>query len=268
MFALRIAMLQTSPRFGAVEENLRAVEDACAGLCADLLVLPELALTGYQFTDRDELARLAEPAGGPSLERVATLAGRAGGHVVLGFAERDGERIFNSAALVGPGGVAGVYRKVHLFADETRLFDPGDRGFPVFEVAGVRLGMMVCFDWIFCESARSLALAGAQVIAHPANLVLPYCQQAMVTRALENRVFTVTVNRVGAEERIPGTPLVFTGRSRLVAPDGRVLADAPEDTPALLEADIDPARGTDKNITPRNHLLHDRRPDQYLNRTQ
>lgn len=264
---MHVAVIQFAPRFGEVSSNLDAFEQALEGLEADLVVLPELCTTGYQFRDRAELEKFAESAAGPSMTRLAKAAAGCGGHVVAGFAERDGTAVYNSAALIGPQGTVGVYRKVHLFMDEKGLFDPGDLGFPVFEVGSsagpVRVGLMVCFDWLFAESVLSLALAGAQVVAHPANLVLPYCQDAMVTRAIENRVFTITANRVGEESRIPGKKLVFTGQSRVVGPDGRIIAQGPPETPAIVQADIEPARADEKWITARNHVHQDRRPDQY-----
>ena len=260
---MNVAMVQFAPVFGEVEENLRAVEEACADLSADLVVLPELCTTGYQFRDRKELLELAEQPGGRSLKRLSGVAAACGGHLVAGFAEKKSDQVFNSAALVGPEGVVGVYRKIHLFSDEKRLFEPGDRGFPVFRAGGVPVGIMVCFDWLFPESARSLALGGAWVIAHPANLVLPYCQDALITRALENRVFIISCNRTGAEERITGQKYQFTGRSRIVGPDGKVLADGPPDAPAVVTAEIDPSQASDKKITSLNHIIRDRQTDQY-----
>ena len=260
---MNVAMVQFAPVFGEVQENLRAIEEACAGLSADLVVLPELCTTGYQFRDRQELLQLAEPAGGPSLEKLRGVAAACGGHLVSGFAEKEADRVYNSAALLGPDGVVGIYRKVHLFSEEKRLFEPGDVGFPVFRMGGVPVGMMVCFDWIFPESARSLALGGAWVIAHCANLVLPFCQDALITRALENRVFIASSNRIGTEERVAGQKYVFTGKSRIVGPDGKILADGPPDAPALITAEIDPSQASDKKVTPLNHVFRDRRTDQY-----
>jgi predicted amidohydrolase len=263
ILAMKIALIQFAPVFGKTRENLEAIERLCRDLTADLVVLPELCTTGYQFRDRQELRSLSEPADGPSLVQLARIADGCGGVVVAGFAERDGSGLFNSAALVSAGGPLGLYRKVHLFADEKTLFDPGDRGFQVFSLSGVEVGMMICFDWIFPESARSLSVAGAQVIAHPANLVLPFCQDAMVTRALENRVFTATANRTGTEARIQGKTLRFSGSSRLVDPGGAVLAEGPPDGEAVCSVTIDPAKALDKRVTPDNHVLDDRRPDQY-----
>ena len=118
-----------------------------------------------------------------------TEAAAASGTVfIAGLAERAGDRFFNSSVLVRPDGSREVYRKVHLFMDEKSLFEPGDLGFPVFEACGTTVGMMICFDWIFPEAARSLALAGAEILCHPSNLLLPWGQAAMITRRPEMAV--------------------------------------------------------------------------------
>ncbi len=260
---MKIALVQTEPIFGDLEGNLQVVSDVLADCRADLCILPELAFTGYQFRDAEELGGLAESRDGRQVRALRSMARQTGGALVAGFAEVDQGRFYNSAVLVDASGLLGIYRKVHLFDREKELFTPGDMGFPVFEYRGVVVGLMICFDWLFPEAARSLALAGAQVIVHPANLVLPYCQDAMVTRALENRVFVATANRVGIEERLDGERLVFSGKSRLVGPDGTVLLDAPQGRTGLFSAEIDPARADDKAITSRNHVLADRRTEQY-----
>jgi predicted amidohydrolase len=121
---------------------------------------------------------------------------------------------------------------------------------------------MVCFDWFFPETARLLALAGADVIAHPSNLVLDWCQKSMVTRCLENNLFAVTANRFGTESR-GGKYLRFTGGSQITAPRGTILISAREDGEELASVEIDPEMARDKNVTPVNHLLNDRRPILY-----
>jgi predicted amidohydrolase len=254
---LRLGFLQTQPRFGEPAANLAAIETALAGVCDATIVLPELCTTGYIFGSRAETRSLAEPADGPTVQRLRRLAHA--NHLVLccGMAEKDGDKLYNSAVTVLPSGRVHVYRKAHLFDREKLVFD---RAVPQFEPlrAGTRLGVMICFDWIFPEVCRSLALAGARVILHPSNLVLPYCQAAMVTRAVENRIFTVTCNRTGMEERA-GVRLRFTGQSRIVDPRGRVLAQAGEEEESLQIIDIDPAEAADKHITRRNDLFRDRR---------
>ncbi len=261
MTRLKVASIQTSPVFGAVATNL----DAALALVPeglDLAVLPELFATGYQFRDRDELADLAEDLDGPTCTRLRAHAAASGTTLVAGLPERDGDRIFNSSVLVRPDGSTGLYRKVHLFWDEKLIFTPGDLGFPVFEACGTMIGMMVCFDWVFPEAARSLALSGAKVICHPSNLVLTYCPDAMPTRCLENRIYALTSNRVGVEERIEGSRLAFTGLSQVCGPVNNILArlDGVETGAATAEFDL---ADTDKRLTPRNDLWEDRQPDQY-----
>jgi predicted amidohydrolase len=262
----RLAALQTRPTFGEVEQNLAAIEAEVEGLRADLLVLPEFAATGYSFRDRAEARALAEPwPDGPSLSRLSALSAATGGVVVAGYPERYGERLYNAAAIFAAGRPLRSYRKVHLFGFERECFDPGDRGFFVVEHEGLRVGTMVCFDWIFPEAARTLALQGADVIAHPSNLVLPgWCQQAMKVRALENRVFAVTANRYGVEERSPRPRLLFTGESQVVGPEGRARAQAPAEGTALLVVEVDPKEARSKAIPSGNDLFRERRPEAYL----
>ncbi|MBI3586564.1 MAG: acyltransferase, partial [Ignavibacteriales bacterium] len=177
------------------------------------------------------------------------------------FAEKAG-KIFNSAALVGPSGLIGVYRKIHLFDREHLFFTPGDLGFPVFDLPFGKIGIMICFDWIYPESARSLVLKGAQLIAHPSNLVLPHCPDAMVTRCLENRIFAATANRVGNENR-GGFDLRFIGTSEIVSPRGEILKRLSTEKPEVGVSDIDLGLASDKKINTFNDLLGGRRTDQY-----
>jgi len=125
------------------------------------------------------------------------------------------------------------------------------------------VGVMICFDWIMPEVARTLALKGADIIAHPSNLVLPYCPAAMITRSVENRVFTVTCNRVGVEERVRGARLEFIGTSQVVSPRGEVLARAGRRGESVSVVEIDPVEARDKRVTPANDLFRDRRPRLY-----
>ncbi len=259
---MQVALLQTHPELGAVERNLAHIRTQLSRQPADLWILPELATTGYLFADRDELARLAEPIPGPSTEALVRRCAELGTTLVVGIAERFGRALYNSAAYLGPDGVRGVYRKVHLFEREKLAFDPGPDPFRVFGGGGLRLGIMICFDWMFPEAARSLALLGADLIAHPANLVLPHCQDAMVTRALENGVFVATANRVGLEERA-GRSLRFTGHSQVVGPRGEIIVRGGESGDEVLVATIDVSRAREKRITDHNDRLRDRRPECY-----
>ncbi|MCX7750228.1 MAG: acyltransferase [Candidatus Bipolaricaulota bacterium] len=261
---MRVGYVQFAPEFGEVRRNLARVAELLASEPADLWVLPELFSTGYQFRSAGELSELAEPVpGGPTTRRLVALARERGCHLAAGIAEEADGRVYNAAVLVGPGGLVARYRKVHLFYEEKNLFAPGDLPFSVAEVGPARVGLLVCYDHLFPEAARALALLGADLIAHPANLVMPGLGQlTMRVRALENRVFTVTANRIGAEART-GETLHFTGLSQVVAPNGDVLLQAPQDGEEAKAVEIDPLRARDKRLTRLNDVLADRRPAFY-----
>jgi len=259
----RIGYVQFTPTLGEIEANRDRIADLLEGLEADLLVLPELPFTGYALADRETARSLAEiPEDSPSVDGLAAACRSGGFSCVAGFAEREDDRVFNSAVLVTPAGLKAVYRKIHLFGFESELFDAGDDPPAVYEVDGLQVGLMVCFDWFFPETARLLALAGAEVIAHPSNLVLDWCQRSMVTRCLENNLFAVTANRCGVENR-GSARVAFTGGSQITAPRGSVLASGPAEGDEVRIVEIDPGAARDKQITPANHLLGDRRPDLY-----
>jgi len=253
-----IGYAQIRPRFGDREANHATIRRmAELGKHADLLVFPELCTSGYDFRDREELASLAEPfKTGPSSQLAKELAIQRRATIVIGYPEDAGDLFFNSCVLAMPDGGMANYRKLHLFSRESRIFAPGDGPPPVIDTPAGRVGLMICLDWLFPEAARVLALAGAQVIAHPSNLVMPHCQKAMVTRSLENGVFSITANRIGTESRTDRS-LTFTGASQVIGPRGQRLISAPTDEEHLGLVEIDPATADDKMITEENHLLND-----------
>jgi predicted amidohydrolase len=262
-YLVKVALFQNSPVFGDIEKNVDSVLAAAEDRDFDLLVLPELFATGYQFISVEEALSLADPAGeGFTYEKMKKLAADKKALVVYGFPEVDKGRLFNSAIAVFPDGRFHKYRKIHLFNTEKEIFEPGREGFSVFEYRGAKIGLMICFDWRFPEAARRLALDGAQIICHPSNLVLPHCPDAMITRALENNVFTITCDRIGMENRT-GQSLTFIGKSRIIAPDGRILGGLEEDEVGWLEVEIDPQLADNKQITPRNEIFSDRHPEFY-----
>jgi predicted amidohydrolase len=261
---MRAGFFQFNPTFGEKEQNLNRVVSAVEDAELDLLVLPEFFVTGYQFVSKDEVAELSEDIPrGFTTDGLSELSARKGIHIVAGLPEKEGDTFFNSAVLTGPDGFMGVYRKTHLFFEEKLWFSPGDTGFNVWETKTGRIGIMICFDWFFPESMRTLSLMGADIIAHPSNLVLPYCPRAMPTRCLENRVFAVTANRTGEEKRKQGQSLKFIGQSLIVSPEGEVLISASENDESLLVADIDPEKARDKKLNPLNNIFSDRRPGMY-----
>jgi len=262
---LRVGFYQFNPAFGEIEQNVEKVIGRLSAADADLIVLPELFSTGYQFTSKEEALELSEevPSGYTS-SRLSELCLDKGLYLVAGMAERVSDKIYNSAALFGPEGHIGTYRKTHLFYEEKLWFEPGDTGFLVFDVGEARLGLMVCFDWIFPESTRTLALMGADIICHPSNLVLPYCPDAMPFRCLENRIFAITCNRTGFEERGGKERLTFIGKSEVVSPGAEILVRASDAGEELAIVEIDPTVARDKQLNPYNNLMEDRRPEFYM----
>jgi predicted amidohydrolase len=261
---MRVGFYQFAPVFGEVERNLDLVQRRLSSVQCDLMVLPELFATGYQFTSTAEVSALAEAVPeGPTTQRLIEVARTQSMCLVAGLAEQDRGLHYNSAVVVGPTGLMGCYRKTHLFNEETLFFAPGDTGFQIWDLGPARIGVMVCFDWFYPESARALALKGADIVCHPSNLVLPYCPDAMVTRCLENGVFGITANRIGSEARGGKQRLDYIGSSEIVDPQGRILHRAPRDQEEVFVLEIEPARARSKALNAHNDLLRDRRPSLY-----
>lgn len=267
---VRVAAVQMEPRFGDLDANLKAILaklDEATAEGAKLVVFPECALSGYGFDSKEEALRHAEPIPGPATRAVGSACARSGAFAIFGLLEREGDRLFNACVLVGPGGVVGSYRKIHLpFIGVDRFADPGDRPLEVFEAAGVRVGMHICYDGTFPETGRVLALLGADLLVLPTNWPthsetaaehLPAC------RALENVVYAMAVNRVGEEKGFR-----FLGRSSIAGPGGETMARASSEGSEILFAEIDPIRARTKRLVrvPGKHVVDriaDRRPGFY-----
>ena len=260
---MKAGFLQFAPRFGDIDANISIALSMIDTADAELLVLPELFNTGYHFTSVEETWDLAEeiPAG-KTTKALCTIAQKNRIHIVAGIAEIADGSLYNSAVLVSPDGYLATYRKVHLFNEENLWFQPGNKGFDVYDIGQCKIGIMICYDWFFPESARVLALQGADIICHPANLVLPYCQDSMVTRCLENKIYAITANRTGCEER-NGKNFNYTGKSQITSPNGSILhrADADSDEMGIVEMDIANAR--DKRTSIYNDLFADRKVTYY-----
>jgi len=259
---MKVGYVQFSPLFGEKEKNLKRIRDLLkegAEKGADLLVLPELCNTGYVFRSHDEVEALSEEVPtGQTTEALAESAEKENLHIVAGLCERSEDRFFNSAVIVGPEGFLSVYRKTHLFNEEKLWFSRGAGPIETHKISGARVGVMICFDWIFPEVIRILALKGAQIICHPSNLILPYCQRSLLGAAVQNRVFIITANRVGVERG-----LKFTGMSQIVSPEMKVLAKSRKTHEEVCVVEIDPRDADCKKITRHNDLWADRRPDLY-----
>jgi predicted amidohydrolase len=265
---MHVAVAQMEPRLGENERNLDValgrLEEAVAD-GAELLVLPECALPGYMFGSLEEAMPFAEEVPGPSTEAFEAACRRLGAHVVCGLLERDGDLLRNTAVLVGPDGLVGSYRKTHLpFLGVDRFTTPGDE-LPVFETALGRIGVEICYDLRFPEVTRTLALRGADIVAHPTNFPMAARLQTeliTVARAAENRIYLLTANRVGKERWGE-----FCGWSQIVDPFGKRLAEAGETEEALLVAEIDVEKARDKDYVIAGeyelYLFGDRRPELY-----
>jgi predicted amidohydrolase len=260
---MKVAYVQFQPVFGRVAENIEKARSMMSGIDADIVVLPELCFTGYAFVSPQEAESYAESAGGGfSLKRMKELSENHNCGIVFGFPEKDGAGVYNSCAFVAPGAKTRIYRKLHLYYFEKDWFRPGDKPLDIFEFRDCKVGMMICFDWIFPETVRTLGLMGADLICHPANLVMPYCQDAMVIRCLENRVFAVTANRTGREKR-GDFDFEFTGKSQIVSVNGEIISRGSRDKDETAVADIDFRTSREKAINRRNDLWADRRPEFY-----
>ena len=271
----RVAVAQTVPEFGAVDRNRdRSVDVVREHGDADLVVLPELATTGYVFESSREVESVAEPRDGETARAWESVAEETGTWIVGGFAERDGEDYYNSALVVSPDGVEGVYRKVHRWNEEKRWFEPGTE-LPVFETPFGRVGVQICNDLWFPEAAITQARRGADLIAVPTNWVpnpgagggaddgrpdgWTIGVHQAIAQANSSRVFVACADRAGTERGV-----AFEGQSVVVDPDGVPIAGpAPSTGEHVLEVDCDLSRSRNKALTPRDDALADRRPPAY-----
>jgi N-carbamoylputrescine amidase len=272
---VRIAVAQYEPRVGELDANRsQAVRWATAAATqgANLIVLPELASSGYVFADENEAQRCAEdPDDGPTVRALRDVCAEHGCYIVAGLNERDGDCRHNSAVLVGASGRLATYRKLHLFYNEQSWFEPGDE-LPIVDLPIGRVGIIICYDLWFPEPVRALALAGVEIVAVPTNWVASfkrtvwddrgYCQGnyvAMATAA-QNGVVMACADRIGTEREV-----AFIGASIIVGADGwPVAGPASKDAEELLVADIDlDSVERARHRTPRNHLLTDRRQEAY-----
>lgn len=254
---MNVGFIQFNPVRGDVESNLETVSKLLADVEADIMVLPELFNTGYSFSSADEIGPLAEDAANGKTTRRLIKASRENDVcLIAGFAENEGGKLYNSAIVVDKEYI-GSYRKVHLYGTEKKLFTAGTE-FETFPVRGINLGVMICYDWYYPESMRTLALAGADLIAHPANLVMPYCPDGMVTRCLENMVWAVTSDRVGSEGAF-----TFKGMSQVTSPKGDIIYRASEDNEEVKVFEIDVELSKNKNLNRYNNIFDDRQTNAY-----
>ncbi len=271
--AFRVACLQMEPRIGRKADNVaRSLElIAQAGQAgANLVVLPELCNSGYVFATRDEAFALAEAVpGGPTCEAWVDAARKYALFIVAGITERDGDKLYNAAVVVGPSGYVGTYRKNHLWGEENLFFEPGNLGVPVFHVGAGRIACAICYDIWFPEIFRLAALQGADLLCVPTNWVpmpaqpdnLPVMANILTMGgAHSNSMFVAAADRIGVERGQP-----FLGNSLIVSHAGwPVAGPASFDREEILIADLNLADARRKrNLNEFNQLLRDRRTDTY-----
>jgi predicted amidohydrolase len=250
MSTIRVAAVQMDCRLGDISANLKTIlaklkEAADGG--AMVIMFPECALTGYGFPDRSAARECAQALPGPATATVAEVCKARNVHAIFGLIERAGDKLYNAAAVVGPGGFVAGYRKVHLpCVGADKFLDPGDRPFAVHDLVGLKVGLGICFDGSFPETARVLTLLGADLVCLPTNWADAAHRNATLVcrvRALENHVYFASVNRVGTEAGFH-----YIGQSSICDFTGDYLAYAEHDREAVLYADLDPAAARQKKV--------------------
>jgi predicted amidohydrolase len=268
---IKIAAAQMAPKLMGNEANLKAMLSAVREAAvnqAKLVVFPECGLTGYVFCSREEALPFAETLPGPSTEKLSSLCRELGVYVIFGLLEREGDRLFNAAALVGPQGFIAGYRKNHLpFLGVDRFVDIGDRPFQVHKTPIGNIGIYICYDIVFPESSRVMTLMGADILALPTNF--PQVRRetlstyVVTARAIENRVHVVSADRIGSERGYS-----FAGLSKIVSASGKILGLASPDKEEIIygEVSLDLARQKHHIIIPGEYeidYIADRRPELY-----
>lgn len=267
---MKIAGVQMDIRLAQIDrnlENMTALLREARRAGASLAIFPECAVTGYCHDSPEAARAVAQPIPGPATERLCRACAELDCYAVFGMLEAGGKTIFNAAVLAGPSGLVASYRKVHLpYLGVDRFTSPGDRPFAVHRAGGLRVGLNICYDASFPESARALSLLGADLIALPTNWPPGsecVASHAIPTRALENGVYFAAVNRVGEEGGF-----TFIGGSRICDPAGNTMASAGGSEERILYADIEPERARCKHVVrvPGKHEIDrfaDRRPALY-----
>ncbi|MFC1963907.1 carbon-nitrogen hydrolase family protein [Chloroflexota bacterium] len=272
---VKIAGVQIAPQLMQPADNLQKILDLlreAAAVRADLIVFPECSLTGYVYSSREEALPFAEIIPGPATEKVASLCRELAVHAVFGLLEKDAEKLFNTVVLIGPGSLIGTYRKIHLpYLGVDRFVDPGDRPFQVYQTPIGNIGMEICRDLVFPESSRVLSLLGADILVLPTNYApLPWSRMAekyadcfVPTRAIENRVHMVAIDRVGTERGYK-----FVGASRIVNAGGEILARSNTFCEEIIYGEVSLAMARQKRVVTipgewEADVIQDRRPDFY-----
>ena len=267
---IKIAGIQMEPIIFEKEKNLEKIIQNIRTISADgskLIVFPECALTGYCFKSLEEAIPFTESIPGSSTDKISNLCGELSVHVVIGMLEKDDDKFYNTAVLIGPKGYIGKHRKLHLpYLGIDRFLNHGNLPLTVFETKIGKIGMGICYDGHFPEHIRALALKGADMIVLPTNwpegteLTPKYIIPA---RAIENQLFFVAINRVGEERGFK-----FIGQSKIIDFYGAILADGKPNEKDILHVDVEPEKAREKKfvLIPGElevDIFNDRRPEFY-----
>jgi predicted amidohydrolase len=262
---MELSVVQFCPKLEDKASNISLIHRYLDRIESDIIVFPELATSGYFFNKKEEVLPYAVPFLSDEIAEFQSRAIDKNSTIVVGFAELDGDKIYNSAAVLMPDkSLSRVYRKTHLFFRERFCFEEGDTGFFVIKDKDrdINIGTMICYDWRFPEAARSLGLLGADLIVCPSNLVTDVWHLAMPARALENKVYLAVANRTGIETR-DDDELVFKGESGIWSYNGKMITKAGFEDECVITCQIDPEQTRNKAFNPYNDIFTDRRPERY-----
>ncbi len=257
-YLYKVGFAQTKPILGKIELNSNFIINIVKDYNYDLLVFPELATCGYDFKKKTDINKSSIGIDSIFFKTIKEICIKKKSGIVIGFAEKSGSSIYNSSVLINEKGKMYLYRKSHLFYNEKKIFKKGNTGFIIGKVNKMKIGQMICFDWFFPEAARTIALMGAHLIAHPANLVMPYCQRSMRTRTLENHIYAITANRIGSEG-----DYTFTGKSQITDYKGNIMKKGYGEKECVIFTNIDIKNAENKFLNPKNNIMEDRRRELY-----
>lgn len=272
---IKVAAVQMDTKIGNIDYNLIKTQELineAASQGARLIVFPECSLTGYCYESKEEARANAIYLDDSWMDKLIDLARQTNSYSIVGFIEKEKDNIYNSLSIIGPNGMLGKYRKVHLpQLGVDRFVSPGNEPFSIIDTPIGKIGPLICYDIRFPEQARIQSLKGADILVHITNL--PSTASAQVdfllpARANENRVYVLSSDRVGQERGF-----AFLGRSSIYGLNGETLAQGNEVDEMIIYADLDLSLSRNKDvffpavegkpIEHTNRLFASRRPDLY-----
>ncbi len=270
---LNFSILQWDVRFGDLDYNRRRSQELIAIAAtqhhSELVLMPELCISGYAFQSKEEAFQLAEERGGLTEQLWHQLAQKYDIVIAGGIAEKEGETLYNSLVVLAPEGEIARYRKIHLFDKEKLFFQQGEE-LITFSVKGVRVGLMICYDGWFPELPRALALQGVDLIlASGCWIGTPREEQytPAITMHLAHcyysNIYMACAVRTGSERG-----LQFTGQSVLLSPFGLLGEPASAFEDSVLTSTLSTALARQKSLTSQAHIFEDRRPEIYVSLSQ